>query len=151
MPSMASMARVSSLEVLSMISSSRKSEGRSDALQRFQSIVYLERLAEVIRDTSLCGLGQSAPNPVLSTIRYFRQEYQDHVVDHRCRSGVCKSITRFVIDPQRCKACGKCLAACPTEAILDGRKKIPARINQDLCVQCGSCREVCPFGASKPE
>ena len=110
-------------------------------------IDMLSRLGEVIREASLCGLGQTAPNPVLSTLKYFRDEYLAHVVDRTCPAGVCQAVTTFVIDADACKACGRCLKVCPTEAITDGTKKVPARIIQDKCIACGACRETCPFDA----
>ena len=106
----------------------------------------LEELCNYVRDNSICGLGKSAPNPTLSAMKNFRAEYEAHVVDHRCPAGVCKAMTTFVIDPQACKACGRCLKVCPTAAIT-GQKKVPHVIDQDKCITCGSCRDVCPFDA----
>jgi NADH:ubiquinone oxidoreductase subunit F (NADH-binding)/Pyruvate/2-oxoacid:ferredoxin oxidoreductase delta subunit/(2Fe-2S) ferredoxin len=111
-----------------------------------EDIDLLEELCSYVKDNSICGLGKSAPNPTLSTLKYFKQEYMAHVVDHKCPAGVCRELTTFSIDAEKCKACGKCIKACPTEAIT-GEKKIAHVINQDKCIKCGACREVCPFEA----
>lgn len=111
-----------------------------------EDIELLEELCSYVRDNSICGLGKSAPNPTLSTLKYFKQEYMAHVVDHKCPAGVCRELTTFSIDAEKCKACGKCIKACPTEAIT-GEKKVAHVINQDKCIKCGACREVCPFEA----
>ncbi|MCF7976298.1 MAG: NADH-quinone oxidoreductase subunit NuoF [Phycisphaerae bacterium] len=109
-------------------------------------IELLEQLGTYVKDTSLCQLGGTAPNPVLSTLRYFRDEYEAHIHDKTCRAGVCKSLVRFAIDPDTCKGCGLCVRDCPTDAI-SGEKKEPHHIDADLCVQCGVCYEDCPFDA----
>jgi len=126
------------LEILTRIS-----EGKAapDAVEQ------LDRLGRMIREASLCGLGQTGPNPVLSTIRYFRHEYDAHVSDNRCPAGVCKELARFRIDQDKCKFCGLCVKACPTEAVSGGKKKVPAEIDQDKCIHCRACHEVCKFDA----
>ncbi len=111
-----------------------------------EDIDLLEEISVYVRDNSICGLGKSAPNPTLSTLRYFRNEYMAHVVDHKCPAGVCRELTTFLVDPELCKACGKCIKVCPTEAIT-GEKKIPHVIDQEKCIKCGVCRETCPFDA----
>jgi NADH:ubiquinone oxidoreductase subunit F (NADH-binding)/(2Fe-2S) ferredoxin/NAD-dependent dihydropyrimidine dehydrogenase PreA subunit len=113
-------------------------------------IDMLLELAEVIRDTSLCGLGQSAPNPVLSTLRYFRDEYNEHVENHRCPAGVCKALIAYYIDPAKCQACMICARQCPTNAI-EGEKNTIHVIDQGKCVKCGNCLKACPtrFSAVK--
>lgn len=103
----------------------------------------LDSLAASIKDSSLCGLGQTCPNPVLSTIRYFRAEYEEHINDRYCRSGVCKALFNYRIDQQRCNGCTACSRVCPVEAI-EGQKKEPHAIIQELCTRCGSCIEKCP-------
>ena len=106
----------------------------------------LEILAKNIKESSLCGLGQSAPNPVLSTMKYFRDEYVAHVVDKKCPAGVCKSMVQYIIFEEVCKRCGICKKNCPTGAI-SGDKETPFVIDQDKCVKCGVCMEKCPFKA----
>ncbi len=106
----------------------------------------LEILAKNIKEASLCGLGQSAPNPVLSTMKYFRDEYVAHVVDKKCPAGVCKSMVQYLIFEEVCKRCGICKKNCPTGAI-SGDKETPFVIDQDKCVKCGICMEKCPFKA----
>jgi NADH-quinone oxidoreductase subunit F len=109
-------------------------------------IELLEQLGPYVKETSLCQLGGTAANPVLSTLRYFRHEYEAHIHDKKCRAGVCKSLVRFAIDAEICKGCGLCLRDCPTKAI-SGEKKEPHHIDSELCVQCGVCYEDCPFDA----
>lgn len=106
-------------------------------------IELLEELSEVVRDASLCALGTTAPNPVLSTIRYFRDEYEAHVKERRCPAGVCKALISYYIQPERCQACLRCLRECPVAAIT-GDKKLVHVIDQDKCTRCGTCLEVCP-------
>jgi len=109
-------------------------------------IELLEELAEAVKAGSLCALGGTAPNPVLTTIRYFRDEYEAHIREKRCPAGVCRALIRFAIDEQRCTGCGLCLRECPVQAI-SGEEKRPHRINQDVCIKCGVCKAICPFEA----
>lgn len=106
----------------------------------------LEELAKDIKDASLCGLGQTAPNPVLSTLRFFREEYVAHVRDKTCPAGVCRELTDFVVDPEKCISCGICARACGVEAIR-GEKKKPFYIDRQKCVKCGVCEARCPKDA----
>ena len=108
----------------------------------------LERLASSIKTSSLCALGQTAPNPVLTTIRYFRDEYEAHIQERKCPAGVCRPLITYGIDPEACTACGKCKKACPVDCI-SGARKIPHEIDQPRCIKCGSCLDVCPFDAVK--
>ena len=106
----------------------------------------IEELCEHLKSSALCALGQSAPNPVLSTLRYFREEYEAHIKEHRCPAGVCKALVRFEIDPEKCKGCTLCLRNCPAGAIT-GAVKSPHLIDNDKCVKCGACIDHCRFGA----
>ena len=117
-----------------------KGEGELEDLDR------LESLAHYIKENALCGLGQTAPNPVLSTIRYFRDEYIAHIVDKKCPAGVCKSLLQYKIDPDKCRGCTLCARNCPAECI-SGKVKEPHVIDQSKCVKCGTCMTVCRFGA----
>jgi NADH:ubiquinone oxidoreductase subunit F (NADH-binding)/(2Fe-2S) ferredoxin/Pyruvate/2-oxoacid:ferredoxin oxidoreductase delta subunit len=117
-------------------------EGRG----RPEQIDLLEELADTVSQTALCGLGKTAPNPVLSTLRYFRQEYEAHINEGRCPAGVCKAMISYSIDPDKCTGCGTCLRGCVTKAIT-GEKKQPHVINPDLCIKCGICRSECKFDA----
>ncbi|MBF0329223.1 MAG: NADH-quinone oxidoreductase subunit NuoF [Nitrospirae bacterium] len=111
-------------------------------------IELIEDISHEIIKTSLCGLGQTSPNPVLTSIRYFRSEFEEHIRDKWCRTGVCKDLCTFYIEEEKCKACGACKRVCPQKAII-GEKKVPHRIDQSLCVQCRSCYTVCKFDSVK--
>lgn len=106
----------------------------------------LEELANDVKAGSLCGLGQTAPNPVLSTLQYFRDEYEAHINEKRCPAGVCKDLITFSIEPDRCIGCQKCAKSCPVDAII-GEAKMPHVIDSTICISCGNCREVCPVDA----
>ncbi len=115
-----------------------------------EDLDLLEYLAKSIAKTALCGLGQTAPNPVLSTLKYFRDEYEAHIKDKRCPAKVCKDLITYSIDEEACRGCLVCKKLCPQEAIT-GERKEPHRINQDKCIKCGICLENCKFGAIKVE
>ena len=109
-------------------------------------VELLEKIATGVADGSLCALGGSAPNPVLSTIKYFRDEYDAHIKDHRCPAGVCKALITYSIDPEKCTGCGLCIKVCPTQAT-SGEKKKAHKIDNDKCTRCGACIESCKFEA----
>jgi len=111
-----------------------------------EDLLKLEELAYSIKDSALCGLGQTAPNPVLSTLRYFREEYEAHVKEKRCPAGACKALLSIVIDKEKCRGCGICAKHCPVSAI-SGQVKKPYEIDQAKCIKCGVCIEKCPFKA----
>lgn len=106
----------------------------------------LEKLCYYIKDNALCGLGQTAPNPVLSTLRYFKDEYIAHVQDKKCPAGVCKSLLAYKIDPAKCKGCSLCAKKCPVGAI-SGELRNPFTIDTNKCIKCGVCASNCKFGA----
>ena len=111
-------------------------------------IYRLEKLAVNVKKASICGLGQSAPNPVLSTLKYFRNEFRDHAVLKECKTNECKALSKIQINPDECKACGLCQKNCPVQAI-EGEAREKRVINQDKCIKCGTCINVCPFHAIK--
>ncbi len=111
-----------------------------------EDIDTLENLALVVKSTSLCGLGQSAPNPVLATLRYFRSEYEEHIFNKKCPAGICVELLDIIIDPAACKGCTLCKNVCPADAITGERKK-PHSIDPEKCIKCQACIMKCPFGA----
>ena len=126
-------------EILDNITKGKGKEG---------DIELLEEISEVVIDTSLCALGATAPNPVLTTIKYFRDEYEAHIIDKRCPAGVCKELIEYSILADKCTGCGACAKQCPQEAI-SGEKKEPHKIDKDKCIKCGACYEMCNFDAVK--
>jgi ferredoxin len=125
------------LEILTRIT-----EGHGE----LEDIDRLDRLGKMIQETSLCGLGQTAPNPVLSTIRHFRAEYEAHIVEKRCPAAACKALIHYRIDLDKCTGCGACLKPCPVAAI-SGEKKKTHVIDREKCIKCGICRDRCKFDA----
>ncbi|OHD69685.1 MAG: NADH dehydrogenase [Spirochaetes bacterium RBG_13_68_11] len=136
-------------EVLdAIVSPYSKMPTEEDNLLRFNRVLSMESLAKVIKDTSLCGLGQGAPNPVLSTLRYFRKEYEAHIYDRRCPAKQCKGLLTYVIANDACTGCTLCARKCPAGAIV-GERKMAHYIVDEKCIRCGMCAEVCRFSAVK--
>ena len=127
------------LEILERIVAGEGREG---------DIELLEELADTITNTALCGLGKTAAGPVISTLKYFRDEYEAHIFEKRCPAGACQKLKRYSIDPEKCKGCSKCARNCPVEAIT-GKLKSPYTIDASKCIRCGACVENCAFGAVK--
>lgn len=134
------------LEILQNITSKPLNGNGNEALERFKGVTQLEKLAHVIKETSLCGLGQTAPNPVLSTLRYFRDEYEAHIFERVCPANKCTELRKFKILVDKCTGCTACAKKCPTGAII-GSKKTPHFIVDDKCIGCGTCHETCNFDA----
>ena len=132
--------RVGTRRLLEMLTKITKGQATMEDIDKMEQLCY------AIKESSLCGLGQTAPNPVLSTLRYFRDEYEAHVRDKVCPAGVCKSLLKYSIDPSKCKGCSLCARQCPADAIT-GEVRSPFTINQDKCVKCGACISTCKFGA----
>jgi Pyruvate/2-oxoacid:ferredoxin oxidoreductase delta subunit len=120
--------------------------GITEGRGRPEQLDLLEELADTVSQTALCGLGKTAPNPVLTTLRYFRPEYEAHINKKKCPAGVCKSLITYRIDPDKCTGCGVCLQGCAPKAIT-GKKKQAHVINAQICQKCGICRSECKFDA----
>jgi len=129
--------RVGTRQMLGILERITQGEGKPGDIEQ------LERLAKTVKQSALCGLGQTAPNPVLTTIRYFRDEYEAHINEKRCPALVCKDLVSFYILPDKCQGCMICLRNCPVEAISGGKRLVHV-IDQDKCVKCGTCLDVCP-------
>ena len=125
------------LDILTRITEGKGEDG---------DIEKLEALAEDLQNSALCALGQTAPNPVLSTLRYFRDEYEAHIYEKRCPAGVCKALLQYYIDPEKCKGCSLCAKKCPASAI-SGELRSPFKIDPSKCIKCGVCMSTCKFGA----
>lgn len=132
--------RIGTKRLYEMLDKITKGQGTLEDLDKIEELCYY------IKANSLCGLGQTAPNPVLSTLRYFREEYIAHVVDKTCPAGVCKDLLKYNIDPDKCRGCTLCSRKCPAGAIT-GTVKQPHIIDQNKCLKCGACMDACKFGA----
>ena len=133
--------RVGTKRLLEMLTKITEGEGTMEMLDE------MEELCNEIRDTALCGLGQTAPNPILSTLRYFRDEYEAHILEKRCPAHVCKNLLTYVIDPTKCRACSLCARNCPADAITGKPGKEVYKIDTSKCIKCGMCITNCRFGA----
>jgi NADH-quinone oxidoreductase subunit F len=131
--------RLGTNQLLTILTDICEGRGKPD------DIKLLQEIAEGVKAGSLCGLGQTAPNPVQTTIRYFRGEYEAHIEEKKCQAKVCKSLITYTIS-DRCTGCGKCVRNCPVSCI-SGEKKKQHLIDQDICIKCGVCQDVCPFDA----
>jgi NAD-dependent dihydropyrimidine dehydrogenase PreA subunit len=132
--------RIGNKRMLEILTGITEGRGTEDDLRE------LRELSQTIMDTSLCGLGQTAPNPVISTMKYFWDEYQAHVVEKRCPAGVCQKLLKYEIDPVKCIGCTACARNCPVSCIA-GSAKQPHVIDQTKCIKCGACMTKCRFGA----
>jgi NADH-quinone oxidoreductase subunit F/NADP-reducing hydrogenase subunit HndC len=140
--------RIGTSQLLKILEKIAAGNGTEDDL------VQLERISKAMSKASLCALGQTAPNPTLSTIKNFREEYIEHIKDHKCRAGKCKKLTRYIIDTAKCIGCGACAKKCPANCIkpcdakdFPDKKRPPYQINQEACLKCGECYSTCKFGA----
>ncbi|MFZ5591715.1 MAG: NADH-ubiquinone oxidoreductase-F iron-sulfur binding region domain-containing protein, partial [Bacillota bacterium] len=132
--------RIGTRRMLEILERIIKGQGRDGDIE------LLEELGRNIKSSALCGLGQTAPNPVLSTIRHFRAEYAAHIYDKKCPAGVCKDLIVYTISEEKCNGCGRCALVCPARAIV-GEKKKAHRIDVEKCIRCGTCMEKCKFMA----
>lgn len=133
--------RIGNKRLLELLTDITEGRGKKGDVER------LQELSAHIKATSLCGLGQTSPNPILSTIRYFRNEYDAHVLEHRCPAGVCSKLLQYTINPNTCKKCSLCARQCPVKAISGEVGKTPYVIDQSICIKCGACMGACKFNA----
>lgn len=133
-------------QILNEISRRPDSSDKHHTLERFKGVIQLETLAEVMHDTSLCGLGQTASKPLLKALKAFRDEFEEHIFDRSCRAGVCRDLRTFYIDTEKCTGCDACARKCPVNAII-GTPRSPYFIVEDKCTGCGICLEVCKFAS----
>jgi NADH:ubiquinone oxidoreductase subunit F (NADH-binding)/Pyruvate/2-oxoacid:ferredoxin oxidoreductase delta subunit len=133
-------------EILESITKKPVDENSHTTLERFKGVMQLESLANVMRDTSLCGLGRSAPNPVISSLKHFREEFEEHIFDRNCQASICNELRTYFIGIDVCTGCSICAKKCPADAII-GTPRHPYFIVEEKCTGCGLCYEVCKFGA----
>jgi NADH:ubiquinone oxidoreductase subunit F (NADH-binding)/Pyruvate/2-oxoacid:ferredoxin oxidoreductase delta subunit len=136
------------LEILDSVIKKPVSEDSGTTLERFKGVMQLETIASVMKDTSLCGLGQTAPNPFISALVNFREEFEEHIFDRKCRANVCRGLRTFSIDVEKCTGCTACASKCPVNAIY-GTRLQPFFIVEEKCTGCGICFDVCKFSAIK--
>ena len=132
--------RIGTMQMVEILTRITEGEGRDGDIDR------LEQLARTVKAEALCGLGQTAPNPVVTTLRYFRHEYEAHISQKTCPASVCRSLVQFRILPEKCTGCGRCAIGCPTGAITGSKKEIHS-LDVTKCVKCRACYEGCRFGA----
>ena len=134
------------LEILESVTRKPMNEESVTTLERFKGVMQLETIASVMKDTSLCGLGQNAPNPFLSALKSFREEFEEHIFDRKCRANVCRGLRSFSVDVEKCTGCTACASKCPVNAIY-GTRLQPFFIVEEKCTGCGVCLDVCKFNA----
>jgi NADH:ubiquinone oxidoreductase subunit F (NADH-binding)/Pyruvate/2-oxoacid:ferredoxin oxidoreductase delta subunit len=134
------------LEILESVIRKPLNDEAGTTLERFKGVMQLETIASVMKDTSLCGLGQTAPNPFMSALKYFRDEFEEHIFDRKCRANKCRGLRSFSIDVDKCTGCTACAAKCPVNAIY-GTRLQPFFIVEDKCIGCGICFDICKFSA----
>ena len=133
--------RIGTKRLLEMLTKITEGEGTMEMLDE------MEELCAEIKDTALCGLGQTAPNPILSTLKNFREEYEAHILQKKCPAGVCKKLLEYHINPEKCKKCSLCARNCPVNCISGVPGKEPYAIDQSKCIKCGTCIAACRFAA----
>jgi NADH:ubiquinone oxidoreductase subunit F (NADH-binding)/Pyruvate/2-oxoacid:ferredoxin oxidoreductase delta subunit len=136
------------LEILESVIRKPLNEESGTTLERFKGVMQLETIASVMKDTSLCGLGQTAPNPFMSALKNFRDEFKEHIFDRKCRANICRGLRSFSIDVEKCTGCTACASKCPVNAIY-GTRLQPFFIVEDKCIGCGICFDICKFNAIK--
>jgi ferredoxin len=134
------------LEILESVIRKPLNEDSGTTLERFKGVMQLETIASVMKDTSLCGLGQTAPNPFISALKNFRDEFEEHIFDRKCRANICKGLRTFSIDVDKCTGCTACASKCPVNAIY-GTRLQPFFIVEEKCIGCGICFDICKFSA----
>jgi Na+-translocating ferredoxin:NAD+ oxidoreductase RNF subunit RnfB len=134
------------LEIVETATRKPEKDNSFQTLERFKGIMQLKGMADVMKDTSLCSLGKSAPNAILNTLANFKSEFDAHVFERKCPAGVCRDLKTYTIDVDMCTGCTACVKKCPVDAII-GTPRQPHFIVQDKCIACNACYEVCKFNA----